>query len=203
MQAFQSINLDQVFATASKTYGVPVAVLKSICELESKGNPWALNINGIGFQPDTKQQAMALLRNTQDRPWALTLHYKGEAPKTSFFRTKSDARKALNDIYSNNRRWYLPNPTNVVLRKLDIRSTDVGLMQINYLFHGRHFNSKEDLFDPVVNIHYAARYLRKLMSRHGTLKQAVAHYHSNTQKYQTIYLSLFWPIYQQYLSPEA
>ena len=81
-----------------------------------------------------------------------------------------------------------------------MRSVDIGLMQINHLFHGRHFADKATLFDPQTNIFYAAKYLRKLLNRHGTLKEAVAHYHSNTEKYQAIYLSQFWPIYQQFIT---
>lgn len=189
---------DQWFASAAKAHGVPEVVLRSICELESKGNPWAVNINGIGFQPESKEAALTLIEATQKRPWVLTLRYATHEPQVSFFRTEKHARKALNEIYQNNRRWYLNNPVAAEIRKLDMRSVDIGLMQINHLFHGRHFDSKAELFDPETNINYAAKYLRRLMTRHGTLKKAVAFYHSNTHKYQTIYLSLFWPIYQQY-----
>lgn len=190
---------DHYFKKAATTYGVAEIVLRSICELESKGNPWAININGIGFQPQSKQAALALIRETEQRPWVLQVQYGRQAPHLSFFRSKKAARRALNEIYDNNHRWFLPNPNKVSIRKLDTRSVDIGLMQINHLFHGRHFDSHEQLIDPRTNIFYAAKYLRRLMTRHGTLKQAVAHYHSNTQKYQTIYLSLFWPIYQEYV----
>lgn len=189
----------RLFYQAAKAHNVPVEVLKSICQLESKGNPWAVNVNGIGFQPDSKQEAIALLENTQKRPWVLTIEYRNQKPTYSFFSSKRDAQNARNDIYSNNHRWHLENPRKTDIRKLDMRSVDIGLMQINHLFHGRHFESKESLFDTRTNIFYAAKYLRRLLNRHGSIKQAVAHYHSNTDKYQNIYLSHFWPIYQQYI----
>ena len=187
---------DRLFNRAAKTHGVSEAVLRSICRIESKGNPYAININGIGFQPHNEHEALGLLLNTEKRPWLLTLNYSDEEPHYSFFRTRKDAQNALNEVYSNNRRWYVKNPK-ANIRKLDMRSVDIGLMQINHLFHGRHFPDKASLFNPETNIFYAAKYLRKLLDRHGTLKDAVAHYHSNTEKYQAIYLSQFWPIYQK------
>lgn len=190
---------DRYFSAAAKTHGVPEVVLRSICELESRGNPWAVNINGVGFQPDSRQAALGLLENTRKRPWLLTLRYGNEEPQFSFFRSRQDAQRALNDIYNNNHRWHLENPRYTNIRKLDTRSVDIGMMQINHLFHGRHFESREALLDPQTNIFYAAKYLRRLMNEHSTLRQAVAHYHSNTAKYQAIYLSLFWPIYQEYV----
>ena len=190
---------DHYFAAAAKAHGVPEILLRSICELESKGNPWALNINGLGFQPRSREQAISLLNNTRERPWVLTVRYRKQDPQLSFFRSEKDARRALNEIYNNNRRWHQENPEHTDIRHLDMRSVDIGLMQINHLFHGRHFSSQEEIFDPRTNIFYAADYLRRLMSRHGSLKKAVAFYHSNTEKYQAIYLSLFWPIYQEYV----
>ncbi len=190
---------DRYFSAAAKAYGVPEVVLRSICELESKGNPWALNVNGVSFQPASREEALALLEHTRQRPWLLSVRYRKQEPQLSFFRSEKDAQRALSEIYSNNHRWYLENPVHTDIRRLDMRSVDIGLMQINHLFHGRHFDSQAEIFDPRTNIFYAAKYLRRLMSRHGTIKKSVAFYHSNTEKYQAIYLSLFWPIYHEYV----
>ncbi|MCG8672196.1 MAG: lytic transglycosylase domain-containing protein [Pseudomonadales bacterium] len=194
-------DFDRYFSKASMAYKVPEPVLRSICHIESKGNPWAININGIGFKPKSEAEALALLSATESRPWLLTIEYPRQAKRYNFFASKTEAKKALSDIYSRNRRWYLPNPKSTSIRKLDMRSVDIGLMQINHLYHGRHFNAKADLFDPETNILYAAKYFRQLLNRHGTIKKAVAHYHSNTDRYQRIYLSQFWPIYQQLIGP--
>jgi hypothetical protein len=45
-------------------------------------------------------------------------------------------------------------------RKRGERLIDVGCMQINHYFHGRHFRSVEAMFDPHENVNYAAHFLR-------------------------------------------
>jgi soluble lytic murein transglycosylase-like protein len=47
-------------------------------------------------------------------------------------------------------------------QKRGARFIDVGCMQINHYFHGRHFRSVEAMFDPHENVDYAARFLREL-----------------------------------------
>jgi hypothetical protein len=55
---------------------------------------------------------------------------------------------------------------------------DVGCMQINKRWHGRNFRSLREMFDPVVNVRYAARFLRELKSREGSWTLAVARYNA-------------------------
>ncbi len=55
---------------------------------------------------------------------------------------------------------------------------DVGCMQINYRYHHRAFGEVEDLFDPELNVKYAASLLATLKRRHGTWTNAVARYHA-------------------------
>jgi soluble lytic murein transglycosylase-like protein len=55
---------------------------------------------------------------------------------------------------------------------------DVGCMQINHHFHARNFRSVEQLFEPVVNVDYAARFLKELKAREGSWTMAVARYHA-------------------------
>jgi soluble lytic murein transglycosylase-like protein len=55
---------------------------------------------------------------------------------------------------------------------------DIGCMQINYLYHHENFNSLEDMFDPKLNVEYAAEFLSKLHKRHETWTMAVARYHA-------------------------
>ena len=78
-------------------------------------------------------------------------------------------------------------------------SVDIGLMQINWKFHGRHFDSMQALFDPATNLDYAARYLKALLKEHGDVEKAVAHYHSNTEEFQNRYLQAFRPVYEKQL----
>jgi hypothetical protein len=55
---------------------------------------------------------------------------------------------------------------------------DVGCMQINQHYHGEHFASVRDMFDPRKNVDYAARFLNELKAREGTWTLAVARYHA-------------------------
>ncbi|TWD55414.1 transglycosylase-like protein with SLT domain [Agrobacterium vitis] len=55
---------------------------------------------------------------------------------------------------------------------------DIGCMQINYLYHHENFRSVEEMFDPKLNVEYAAEFLSKLHKRHETWTMAVARYHA-------------------------
>ena len=63
-------------------------------------------------------------------------------------------------------------------QKRGARFIDVGCMQINHYFHGRHFRSVEAMFDPHENVDYAARFLRELRAREGSWTLAAARYHA-------------------------
>lgn len=55
---------------------------------------------------------------------------------------------------------------------------DIGCMQINYRYHGRHFASVSDMLDPTLNVDYAARFLRQLKTKHESWSMTVARYHA-------------------------
>jgi soluble lytic murein transglycosylase-like protein len=55
---------------------------------------------------------------------------------------------------------------------------DVGCMQINLYWHGKHFRSVVDMFDPSRNVNYAATYLKQLRAREGSWTLAVARYNA-------------------------
>lgn len=63
-------------------------------------------------------------------------------------------------------------------RQTGAKLIDVGCMQVNYHFHGRHFASVAAMFDPALNVDYAARFLRLLHAREGGWTMAVARYHA-------------------------
>jgi soluble lytic murein transglycosylase-like protein len=55
---------------------------------------------------------------------------------------------------------------------------DVGCMQVNHHFHGAKFASVEAMFDPRLNVGYAAQFLKALRAREGSWTAAVARYHA-------------------------
>lgn len=71
------------------------------------------------------------------------------------------------------------------------RSFDVGCFQINYKWHGQAFRSIEEMFDPVLNARYAARFLGELHDEFGDWTAAVGAYHSRTHKHATVYVERY------------
>ena len=70
-------------------------------------------------------------------------------------------------------------------------SFDVGCFQINYRWHGENFASVEEMFDPVANARYAARFLTDLYAEFGDWSRAAGAYHSRTQVYAQKYRGRF------------
>lgn len=67
------------------------------------------------------------------------------------------------------------------------RSFDVGCFQLNYRWHGEHFNDVEHMFEPLENARYAADFLARLFSETQSWDSAAAAYHSRTPKYANKY----------------
>jgi hypothetical protein len=71
------------------------------------------------------------------------------------------------------------------------RSYDVGCFQINYRWHGQHFASVEQMFDPDANAAYAARFLSELYAELGDWSRAAGAYHSRTPTFAGRYRERF------------
>ena len=63
-------------------------------------------------------------------------------------------------------------------RSRGARSIDIGCMQVNHLYHAKHFVSVAQMFDPHRNVDYAARFLRELRTREPNWTMAVARYNA-------------------------
>jgi len=70
-------------------------------------------------------------------------------------------------------------------------SFDIGCFQLNYKWHGKAFQSIEQMFDPKINALYAARYLLDLFRETGNWDDAAGAYHSRTPKYANRYKKRF------------
>lgn len=66
-------------------------------------------------------------------------------------------------------------------------SIDIGVMQLNYFWHGKNFASVSEMLVPKKNINYAAQLLTNLYKQHGSWQKAVQHYHSANPKYHRQY----------------
>lgn len=187
-----------LFERTAKRHGLSAELLRSIALVESNMHPWAVNINWESFMPESPYQAVQLIYHVKKRPWLLRVDYKGESHRL-FFPSGRDAQQALQHLLARAKFLETEIPHQWEIRKLDVRSVDIGLMQINWKFHGRHFDSMQALFDPATNLDYAARYLKSLLKEHGDVEKAVAHYHSNTEEFQNRYLQAFRPVYEKQL----
>ena len=105
------------------------------------------------------------------KPWPWTVNMEG---KGVWFDNEDDARAY---VYKNYKRG--------------ARSFDVGCFQLNYRWHGKAFSSIEEMFDPVANSRYAAKYLLELFAEKGNWTSAAGAYHSRTPSYANKYMARF------------
>lgn len=110
-------------------------------------------------------------RNGATRPWPWTVNMEGTG---RWFDEPSEALQYVNENFQRG-----------------ARSFDVGCFQINYRWHGQHFSSIEEMFDPLANARYAARYLSELYSEKGNWDDAAGAYHSRTPRYANRYKARF------------
>jgi hypothetical protein len=194
---------------ASNTYGISPSVLSSIVIIESNGNPWTFNVDGEGMSFNTKQQAVNKFNVLVQNRWLVKYKKPGRKTLRLFFKTRALAtqwietfRKEENDKYSFlEKKLINVKSGQIVLRKLNLVNTDIGLSQINFKWHGKQYKDRFNFYqwlNPELNLHYAAKHLKELYKRHGNnMSKAVAHYHSSTSKYQKIYMRKFIPVYKR------
>ncbi|MEM9140264.1 MAG: hypothetical protein AAGB15_10595, partial [Pseudomonadota bacterium] len=69
-------------------------------------------------------------------------------------------------------------------------SFDVGCFQLNYRWHGKHFQSIDHMFEPGPSGAYAARFLKGLHAETGDWIKAAGFYHSRTARHAKRYRTL-------------
>lgn len=87
--------------------------------------------------------------------------------------------------------------------KRGARSFDVGCFQLNYRWHNQAFSSIEEMFDPLSNARYAAKFLSELYDEFGSWPKAAGAYHSRTPKYAKKYTARFNRIRDNLEAPPA
>lgn len=107
----------------------------------------------------------------QFEPWPWTVNMEGVG---KWFDTYDDAKKYVDRHFERG-----------------ARSFDVGCFQINYRWHHQAFTSIEQMFEPLANARYAAKFLSELYDEFGNWSKAAGAYHSRTPKYANKYISRF------------
>ena len=105
------------------------------------------------------------------RPWPWTVNMEG---KGDWFDSRTEALQHVQGHFARG-----------------ARSFDVGCFQINYKWHGQHFTSIEQMFDPIANAFYAARFLSELYAETGSWTEAAGAYHSRTPEFAQRYTAIF------------
>lgn len=103
-------------------------------------------------------------------PWPWTINTDGAG---AFFDTKAEAVAAATAHLTDGSGTF-----------------DIGCFQINQTYHGQEFPSFDDMFDPLANARYAAKFLNQLYAEKGDWADAVAAYHSRTPDKAEDYLNL-------------
>jgi soluble lytic murein transglycosylase-like protein len=143
-----------------------IAVATSICDARAGGAPAAneceremIRVANASAVPLAVLYAVALTETGQKGALhAYAMNIEGR-PVFS-----ADAREALERFGS--------------ARRAGAVLIDIGCMQVNHHFHGVKFASVEAMFDPRLNVEYAARFLKALRASEGSWTAAVARYHA-------------------------
>jgi hypothetical protein len=87
--------------------------------------------------------------------------------------------------------------------KRGARSFDVGCFQINYKWHNQAFSSIDEMFDPLANALYAAKFLSDLYAEKGSWKAAAGAFHSRTKEHAERYAARFSDLRNRYLTEDG
>jgi len=129
--------------------------------------------NNTAMPPDVLL-ALTLVETGRNRdglfkPWPWTVNMEG---KGYWFDTRDEAVEFVTKSYATG-----------------ARSFDIGCFQINHRWHGDAFTSFEQMFEPLDNAAYAAKFMTSLYKEGGSWSWAAGAYHSRTtalaSKYRT------------------
>ena len=165
---------------------VAAAVVWIVCASPVSANPWAelprlceeaaARAAAASGVPISVLRAIALTETGRTkqgsfRPWPWTVNMEGRGV---WFDSFEEARDYVAKHHARGARSY-----------------DVGCFQINFRWHGQHFASLEEMFDPDANAAYAARFLSELYSEFGDWSRAAGAYHSRTPTFAGKYRARF------------
>ena len=105
------------------------------------------------------------------RPWAWSVNAEGAG---SWFDNPTEALAFARDRIAQGR-----------------RNLDVGCFQLNVRWHGENFQDVSQMFDPLENARYAARFLTDLHRETGDWRKAAGAFHSRTPQFANKYLTRF------------
>lgn len=171
-------------------YSVDSVLLRAVSSAESHEYPWTVDLNGTPFFFSSKEEALTFAEMAQIRPWLVVVSYKSSSKQEEryLFPTKDDAealRAKLDGVSSFN------------VKCVDSTNIDLGLMQVNWRYHGTAVPSMSRLLDPDYNVAYGAYLLSQLIHKYGNVWTAVGYYHSSDKHEQRRYVAEVKAIYEK------
>tara|TARA_R110000751_G_scaffold202804_3_gene307343 strand:- start:465 stop:1181 length:717 start_codon:yes stop_codon:yes gene_type:complete len=195
-------DIDALISRAANSHGISIELLRAVVRTETHFMPWSFNTDGESFRFDSRSEAINALYQLALNPWMLKTKSKTNGIQRRFFNSEDSALEMLNGMNRSNSasKFVLIDNSSLdngeaVIRRLNVVSTDIGLVQVNYRFHGQNL-PVQLWFDPQFNLDYAASLLAKHRAKTGDDVKAAGLYHSGTPSVQERYLNDFIPNYE-------
>ncbi|WP_347990206.1 hypothetical protein [Methylomonas sp. AM2-LC] len=145
---------------------------RAFCDQQLKNSLWGIAADRAGINVATLysmavQESGMRWEDGTYRPWPWTLNINDgknivkKGPRR--YQTREEMIIALNQFTTNG-----------------VRNIDIGLMQVNLIWHGDKVRNAIDLVDPATNIAVAAEYIKGMKQKDVSRK--VSDYHSPTNR---------------------
>ncbi|MHA1127467.1 MAG: transglycosylase SLT domain-containing protein [Alphaproteobacteria bacterium] len=163
----------------ARIVGILLMLLPTLALAEGEAdlcNAAAINAANNGAMPPDVLLALTLVETGRSRngtflPWPWTVNMEG---KGYWFDTRTEAVAFVTQSYATG-----------------ARSFDIGCFQINHRWHGEAFTSFNQMFDPLDNATYAAKFMTSLFKEGGSWSWAAGAYHSRTVNLAAKYRARF------------
>ena len=203
-----------LIAKTERDYNIPAGLLHAISLVESGQGihgwvlpwPYTVGVNGSGQRTfSSRQQAQEHFHIMRLMGYVrFTINAPG-VRKSRLTPTQAEAaltalpQAAVGTIEADNygRRFNSEAEAEAFVRRefaLGNTNLDIGMMQINWRVHGKHFRSVAQALDPVTNLHYAVTYLLE-HHKGSDWWSSVGRYHSGTRYYANRYIRNVYAMY--------
>lgn len=176
-------NLYRYLNQAEARYGLPHNTLVALAYTESSMNPFAINADGVSFYPDSKDQAVSILKGLNLNPYVIKVKTKEQPSGINYFYSSAEAAaRAVESIRSRNAVGdmsvlAMPVGKNTYYRRLDLKNTGLCLLQVSNKYHGVNAGrTVNEILDPTFCVNYGAQFIKQLIEKHGFEKGVGCYY---------------------------
>lgn len=155
---------------ARTKYFLATYMISSMCFLSSSANMQSKLIHEITHIEKKYEIPNGLLLSIAKIESALNPYAVNVEGKSYHFRSREEAISFTQELVSRGKVNF-----------------DVGVMQVNWRWHGNVFASLEEAFMIETNISYAGKLLKSLYEKYGSWHNAVRMYHSSRPEFHRIY----------------